>query len=119
MFEGFIIIMNLLKSIKKRGFLIMFFVVAFYGIIVLYSDYSKITYSFHNIQLIYLPFILLLVVLGIFLKSERQRFLLKAVSINISIKDSFIIFNAGQTLLITPGGIGSVIKSVILKQKFG
>jgi len=119
MFEELIVRMNLLKSIKKRGLLIVFFVVAFYGVIVLYSDYSKITHSFHSIQLIYFPFILFSVILGIFLKSERQRFLLKAVSINISIKDSFIIFNAGQTLLITPGGVGSVIKSVIFKQKFG
>lgn len=108
-----------MNSIKKRGLSITLLIVAFYGIIVFYSDYSKFTSSFHSIQLTYIPLILCLVVFGMFLKSERQRFLLKTISFNISIKDSFIIFNAGQSLLITPGGIGSIIKSVIFNQKYG
>lgn len=92
--------------------------VLLYVIIAFYSDFEQLDNSFQKIQLFYIPVILVSVVLSIFLKSERQRYLLGKISINISIKESFVIFNAGQSLLVTPGGVGSLIKSHFFKQKF-
>lgn len=98
--------------------LIVLLAVLFYAIIAFYSDFEQLNNSFQNIQLFYIPLILSVVVLSIFLKSERQRYLLRKISINISIRESFVIFNAGQSLLVTPGGVGSLIKSHFFDQKF-
>ena len=53
----------------------------------------------------------------IFLGIKYHR-LLKKLNISISLKDSIIIFISGLTLIATPGGIGTAIKSQILKKKF-
>jgi len=111
--------MKISNNLQKKSFIIIFLVSLFYVIIAFFSDFDKLVASFQNVQLIYLPLILLLVVTSIFLKSERQRFLLRIVSVNISVKDSFIIFNAGQSLLVTPGSVGNIIKSQFFKDRFG
>ncbi len=108
----------MLNSVQKKGILIVLLSVIFYAIIAFYSDFEQLSNSFQKIQLFYIPPILSLVILSIFLKSERQRYLLGKISIKISIKESFVIFNAGQSLLVTPGGVGSLIKSHFFKQKF-
>jgi len=106
------------KTIQKNGFIVIFLITMFYVVVAFLSDFDKLISSFQNIQLIYLPLILVLVIISIFLKSERQRFLLRSISIDISMKDSFIIFNAGQSLLATPGSVGNVVKSYLFKEKF-
>ena len=42
--------------------------------------------------------------------------LLKKLNISISLKYSILIFISGLTLIATPGGIGTAIKSQILKK---
>jgi len=111
--------MEITNYLQKKSFIIIILVSLFYVLIAFFSDFDKLIESFQNVQLIYLPLILLLVVASIFLKSVRQRFLLRTVSVNISVKDSFIIFNAGQSLLVTPGSIGNIIKSQFFKDRFG
>jgi len=111
--------MTISNNSQKKSFVVIFLVSLFYVLISFISDFDELIESFQNVQLIYLPLILSLVVVSICLKSERQRFLLRTVSANISAKNSFVIFNAGQSLLVTPGSIGNVIKSKFLKDKFG
>ena len=108
-----------LNIIQSRGILIILLSAGFYVILSFIVDYKRFSTDFQSVQLIYIPLILLFVVASIFLKSERQRFLLRTVSVNISVKDSFIIFNAGQSLLVTPGSIGNIIKSQFFKDRFG
>lgn len=111
--------MDFLKILRKRWFLFILLSTSFYAIIAFYSDYEKLTRSFQNIQVLYIPIIFGIVILSLFLKSIRQRFLLGITSIHLSIRESFLIFNAGQSLLITPGGFGSLIRTHFLKEKFG
>jgi len=111
--------LNFLNILRRRWFLFILLSTSFYAIIAFYSDYDKLVRSFQNIQVLYIPAIVGIVILSLFLKSIRQRFLLGIISTHLSIKESFLIFNAGQSLLITPGGFGSLIRTHFLKEKFG
>jgi len=110
--------MNIFEQLKKRGFLIIFSAIVFYLLLTFFSDVNQINQSFKKIEIWYLPLILIAVTLSIFCKSIRQKILLKNVLPSFSIKDSFLIFTAGLSLLMTPGATGTFVKSYFLKNKF-
>ena len=110
--------MNFADHLNK-GFIILIFAILFYVILAFYSDYGQILNNWRRIETSYIPGIIMCIVLSGYLKSIRQKFLLNIVSIKISLKDSFVIFFAGLSLLVTPGASGTFVKAYFLKQKLG
>lgn len=110
---------NFISHIHKKGFFMILSIVVFYAIFTLYSDYAKIIENFSRIQLWYMPVIILTGFLSIFLKSIRQQFLLKSVSIKLSFKKNLILFIASLSFLMTPAASGTFVKTYFLKKKLG
>ena len=69
-----------------------------------------------EIKIEYIFFIFLAFSLSIFVKSLRQYFFLKQISIKISFKENIIIYLAGLSMIISPGGMGEIIKSHFLRE---
>jgi uncharacterized protein (TIRG00374 family) len=100
--------------IRKRGFLIIILIMVFYISFALYSDINKFITDLQTINLKLLVPILLSFATTIFIKSIRQYFFLRQINIHINFKENVIIFLAGLSMLVTPGGLGQMIKSHFL-----
>ena len=92
--------------------------ILFYIIFAIYSDINSIQNHFLNIDLSYIFPIFSILLFSQFIRSLSQRFILKKLGIKINIKDSFILFLTGLSMIVTPGGSGQIIKSHFLKEKF-
>jgi glycosyltransferase 2 family protein len=108
--------------VKKNFFdkLIIFVVVIiiFYITILIISDINKISEQISNIQLIYLPIIFSLTGFQLIILGIKYHRILQKLGINISLNESVKIFISGISLIATPGGAGTAIKSHILKKKY-
>ena len=108
--------MEILQFIKTKILWVILLVIAFYVVFILVSDVEKISEHFLQIRTEFLFLILFLVFLSHIVKSFRQKELLNNLGEKISTKQNLVIYMAGLTLLNTPGGVGTFIKSIYLKK---
>ena len=107
------------RSLSEKAIILMVIIVAFYVIIVLYSDLNAIIEQTNKIDFGYLPIISIFLIIHIGVLGIKFHRLLKKLNIHISFKESIRIFIAGISLVATPGGVGTAVKSHILKKKYG
>ena len=89
--------------------------IGIYAIFLFISDYNVITEKISNFKINYLPLILLLVSASWVPLIIKWHFLLKNCEIDIPLRKSITVFFAGVAFEITPGQIGALIKSQLLK----
>ena len=94
-------------------------IIIFYVAILIYSDINEIIKQISNIQLIYLPIIFSLMGVQLIILGIKFNRMLNQIGISISLKTSIAIFISGISLIATPGGAGTAIKSHILKKNYG
>ena len=107
------------NSVGKKSLFLIVSIIFFYIILTLVSDINRLSYNFLNVKIELTVFILSLVLLSLIIRSYRQQIFLKNIDVKIPFKDNVKIYFAGLSLVSTPGGIGMLIKSEILKKKFG
>lgn len=90
----------------------------FYAIILFYSDTSKIIEHIQKIDPILYLISFLLITSSIAIRGIRFFIIMRSLGILISLKECIIIFTSGLAFSLTPGGIGTGIKSLILKNKY-
>lgn len=90
----------------------------FYITLILVSDASKISENFSKIRIELVVLVLLIQFVSHIVRSFRQYDFLNELNIKISIKQNFLIYLAGNSLVATPGGVGTFVKMYYLKQKF-
>lgn len=109
-----------MKHIKKnRIFISILLVTLFYIAFTIFSDIDKIKNDYQNFNVFYFLPILPILFLSMFFRSLIQKYLLKKLGINISLKSSFMIFLGGYSMIMTPGGVGLIIKSYLIEKKYG
>ena len=111
--------MNGLDLIKGKIIWIVLGSLFFYVVLILFSDASKISDHFFHIRIELIFLIFLFGILSHIIKSFRQKDFLQMIDEKIPFKQNLIIYLAGLSLITTPGGIGTFIKSKYLKHKFG
>ena len=89
--------------------------VGLYGVFLFFSDFNIISEQISNFKYEFLPLILLLVSISWTPLLVRWQILLKKNDINIPIKKSFLLFLGGMSMSITPGHVGELIKSQLIK----
>ena len=104
---------------NSKILLIILSIVFFYAIIFLAFDIEKIITAFDKISIFHYLSIFPLAGLTLIVQGWRYKIILEKLGINLSFKDSFLVFVAGFSMTLTPGGTGSIIKSHILKMKTG
>ena len=102
-------------KLDNRLILILVAVVVIYAIFLFISDFSIISEKISNFKTNYLPLILLLVSVSWIPMIVKWHFLLKNCEIDVPLRKSIAVFFAGIAFEITPGQIGSLIKSQLLK----
>ena len=103
----------------KHIILIIIFIIAFYIIYVAYSDFKEISSNMEEFEFTLLPIIFLCLLTGFGIQSLRQQILLKKIGVGIPLKENYLLYLAGLSMIVTPGGLGETIKSYYLKKKFG
>ena len=95
--------------------LILTATIILYAIFLFLADFNLIQEKISNFKINYLPIILILVTLSLIPIFIRWHFLLKNCEINIPLTKSIAVFLSGMAVDITPGQIGALMKSQILK----
>ena len=106
------------KNFFDKLIIFVVIIVIFYIAILIYSDFNKISNQISNIQLIYLPIIFSLTGIQLIILGIKYHRMLKKLGIIIPLNKSIKIFIGGISLIATPGGAGTAIKSHILKKKY-
>ena len=99
----------------KTILLIIIGTIALYAIFLFVSDFNLIQEKISNFKINYLPLILLLVSASWIPVILKWHFLLRTSEIEISLGKSMAVFLSGMFFEVTPGKIGILMKSQILK----
>ena len=105
------------KSVNKL-LIVAVIAIGFYVGFLLISDFNIIYNKLTNFKIIYLPVILVLVSISWLALFFRWTILLKKIGISIPLKANFLIYLSSFSLSATPGQLGELIKSQMLKNKF-
>jgi len=108
-----------LSSLKNRAYFLLGAIIIFYVVIVVISDFNQIFLELNKIKLEYYLIIFPLMFFTIIITSWRFHLILNLLNIKCTFRESFLIFSSGLSLLFTPGTIGTIIRSVVLKNKTG
>lgn len=111
--------MNGFELLKGKIIWIVLASLLLYVVLILFSDASKILDHFVDIRVELVSLIFVFAILSQIVKSFRQKDFLQMVDEKIPLKHNLFIYLAGMSLIATPGGIGTLIKSKYLKDKFG
>ena len=103
----------------NRVYFIIIGAVALYGTFLFISDFSVIGNKITNFKIQYLPIILVIIPIGWLGIYVRWVLLLRNSGIQVPWKGNFKIFLAGLAFGITPGRLGELVKSQLMKNQFG
>ena len=106
-------------KIGNKILIVVIAVIGLYAAFLIASDINTISSKILDFKIEIIPIVLLLVTSGWFVIFFRWHLLLRNAKIFIPVKDSFLIFTSGFALTIIPGKVGELIKSQLLKTKFG
>ena len=106
------------KNFFDRLVIFTIIIIIFYIAILVYSDINEIADNISHIEIIYLPIIFSLMGVQLIILGIKYHRMLKKIGIDIPLKESIKIFISGISLIATPGGAGTAIKSHILKKKY-
>ena len=106
-------------KIGNKILIVVIAVIGLYAAFLIYSDINTISSKISDFKIEIIPIILLLVTSGWFVLFFRWHLLLRNAKIFIPVKDSFLILTSGFALTIIPGKVGELVKSQLLKTKFG
>ena len=106
-------------KIGNKILIIVIVVICLYATFLIASDINTIYDKISDFKIEFFPIILLLVTSNWFVLFFRWHLLLRNAKIFIPVKDSFLILASGFALTIIPGKVGELVKSQLLKTKFG
>jgi len=110
---------NDVKKLQIKAVIGIIIIICVYVIFTIFSDIEKIFSNFSNVMIhsFIIP-IAVLFSITITARSFIQKQILKQLDIEISFKQSFLIYFSGLSMLVTPFGMGQTIKSYFLKKYF-
>ena len=110
---------NDVKKLQIKAVIGIVIVIFVYVIFTIFSDVEKIFSNFSDVMIhSYIIPIVVLFSITLTVRSFIQKQILKQLVIEITFKQSFLIYFSGLSMLITPFGIGQTIKSYFLKKYF-
>lgn len=106
------------KDIKKNIFIGIGLATIVYFLFISFNDWSSLKSSFSNYPISHFVFAQILMFLVIYLKYIRWSYYIGVLRLKISTKDSILVFTSGLLMSITPGKVGELLKSFLIKDKY-
>jgi uncharacterized protein (TIRG00374 family) len=88
-------------------------------ILSIYADLDALTQAFQRFEWILIPVVLGLTLANQFLRFLKWEYLLGEVDVNLPLSTSFYIFGSGLIMIMTPGKLGEVWKSWLVRDEQG
>lgn len=85
----------------------------------IYGNFGRLAQEMSRFRLYYLPLVLSLAFANYVLRYFRWEYYLRKLNIRIPARESLTIFFSGLTMAITPGKVGELLKSYLLKKGGG
>lgn len=104
---------------KKKILISIAFGAVIYLAFSIYADLDKLLDAFGNFNWLWLPIVLSLSFTNYLFRFLKWQYYLHILDIRLSWKESFLIFLSALTMSITPGKMGEVLKSYLLKEENG
>jgi glycosyltransferase 2 family protein len=83
----------------------------------IYADFDKLISAFGNFNWFWLPLILALSFMNYLFRFFKWHYYIGILDIKLPFKTSFLIFLSAFTMSVTPGKMGEVLKSYLLKEE--
>jgi len=109
----------LFSKYKKKILISVAFGAIIYLLFSIYADFDKLITAFGNFNWFWLPVILALSFLNYIFRFIKWHYYLFILEIKLSLKESLLIFLSALTMSVTPGKMGEVLKSYLLKEENG
>ncbi len=106
----------MLKKLKKKVLISIVIGGLFYLAFTIYADYQSVVNAFSKFNWLLLPLLLLLSFLNYFARFFKWDYYLSVVNIKLKKTDSLSIFMSGLIMSITPGKVGELLKSYLVKE---
>ncbi|MFZ2960258.1 MAG: lysylphosphatidylglycerol synthase transmembrane domain-containing protein [Candidatus Ozemobacteraceae bacterium] len=105
--------------LRRLAFWVFFALVGFITLAALFADMGKVKTLIATISPASLAAIIAAVLFNYALRFVKWSYFLRRLNIEISFRDSLWTFFSAFTMVLSPGKLGEVIKSVILKSRYG
>ena len=109
----------MLQKIKNRIFVSISVGAIIYLVFMIYADYEKVLRSFDKFNWLLLPVLLLLSFGNYISRFIKWEYYLKIIDVKLHKIDSLSIFMSGLIMSVTPGKMGELLKSYLVKQVNG
>ncbi len=109
----------MISKLRKKIFFSIAFGGALYLAFTIYADYEQVLNSFSKFNILLLPLLLFLSFLNYSARFLKWDFYLSVVDIRLKKIDSFSIFMSGLVMSVTPGKLGELLKSYLVKEVTG
>ncbi|HQI41500.1 MAG: hypothetical protein B6D44_07965 [Ignavibacteriales bacterium UTCHB2] len=106
----------MLKLLHKKILLSIALAAIIYLAFIIYADYQKIIQSFSRFNWWLMPALLALSLGNYFTRFLKWQYYLKLIKVSLKILDSLAIFLSGLVMSVTPGKMGELLKSYLVKQ---
>jgi uncharacterized protein (TIRG00374 family) len=106
-------------KLKKNIFISLGFAAALYLALTVYVNYSSVAKAMMMFNWIWLPVVIALSFGNYCVRFIKWDYYLKLLNIKIGKTDSFAIFMSGLIMSVTPGKMGELLKSYLVKQVCG
>ena len=111
---------NLFKmKFDNRFYFIIIGAIGLYATFLFISDFSEIGNKLINFKIQFIPIILVIITSSWLAVFARWVLLLRNSGIHVPLKQNYKIYLAGFAFAITPGRVGELIKSQLMKNQFG
>ena len=104
---------------KRRILLSVVFGAIIFLVFSIYADFDKLIITFGNFNWLWFPFLLLLSFGNYLFRFIKWQYFTKILKINIKTKRSLLIFLSSFVMSVTPGKMGELLKSFLLKEETG
>ena len=107
------------NKILKNIFIAIIVAIVLYLALSIYGNIEIVFSTLVSFKWEYFPIVLAIIYISFLFKFLKWQYYLKLIKVNIKVSDSFQIFMSSLTMSITPGKIGEIIKSYMIKQLNG
>jgi uncharacterized protein (TIRG00374 family) len=106
----------LLKKIRKKLLISIALAGLLYLGFTIYAETDQLIFAFKKFNWLLIPLILLLTLFNYFARFLKWQYYLSLLEVKIKIPDSISIFLSGFVMSITPGKMGELLKSYLVKE---
>jgi glycosyltransferase 2 family protein len=106
----------LLKKVKKNIFISLAVAGLLYLGFTIYANFDNVIFAFASFNWFIIPLLLLLSLTNYCIRFLKWHYYINLIDVKIKIIDSFSIFMSGLIMSVTPGKMGELLKSYLVKE---